>query len=127
MNMAVLLARLQPGDTFLALDLVAGGHFTHGMRLNFSGKCFKASHYAVRRDDQIIDMDALAKRPSMRRNWSSPAARLSSAMGFRSAFARSPTGAAQFLMVDMAHFRASWPAACIPSRCRRPTRHLDHA
>src|ERR1700726_3425763 len=62
MNQAVFLALLQPGDTFMGLDLAAGGHLTHGSPVNMSGKWFKASHYTVRREDQIIDMDAVARR-----------------------------------------------------------------
>src|SRR5271156_6563771 len=62
MNQAVFLALLQPGDTFMGLDLAAGGHLTHGAPVNMSGKWFKASHYTVRREDQLIDMDAVAKQ-----------------------------------------------------------------
>ncbi|RTL50329.1 MAG: serine hydroxymethyltransferase [Bradyrhizobiaceae bacterium] len=62
MNQAVFLALLQPGDTFMGLDLAAGGHLTHGSPVNMSGKWFKASHYTVRRDDHLIDMDAVAKQ-----------------------------------------------------------------
>ena len=61
MNQAVFLALLQPGDTFMGLDLAAGGHLTHGSPVNMSGKWFKAAHYTVRREDQLIDMDAVAK------------------------------------------------------------------
>ncbi len=62
MNQAVFLALLAPGDTFMGLDLAAGGHLTHGAPVNISGKWFKAQHYTVRREDQIIDMDAVARR-----------------------------------------------------------------
>ena len=62
MNQAVFLALLAPGDTFMGLDLAAGGHLTHGAPVNISGKWFKAEHYTVRREDQIIDMDAVARR-----------------------------------------------------------------
>src|SRR5690242_19134302 len=62
MNQAVFLALLQPGDTFMGLDLAAGGHLTHGSPVNMSGKWFKAQHYTVRREDQVIDMDAVARR-----------------------------------------------------------------
>jgi glycine hydroxymethyltransferase len=62
MNQAVFLALLQPGDTFMGLDLAAGGHLTHGSPVNISGRWFKAQHYTVRREDQIIDMDAVAKQ-----------------------------------------------------------------
>jgi glycine hydroxymethyltransferase len=58
-NMAVFLASLQPGDTILGLDLAHGGHLTHGMRLNFSGKYFKVASYGVRREDHRIDFDHL--------------------------------------------------------------------
>src|SRR5437868_624126 len=62
MNQAVFLALLQPGDTFMGLDLAAGGHLTHGAPVNISGKWFKAEHYTVRRDAQVIDMDEVARR-----------------------------------------------------------------
>jgi glycine hydroxymethyltransferase len=59
-NMAVFLACLQPGDTILSMDLAHGGHLTHGMRLNFSGKYFKVVHYGVTRDAERIDYDQVA-------------------------------------------------------------------
>src|SRR6202163_4058480 len=62
MNQAVFLALLQPGDTFMGLDLAAGGHLTHGSPVNMSGKWFKASHYTVAKDTHLIDMDEVAKR-----------------------------------------------------------------
>src|SRR6516225_4547861 len=49
-NMAVYFACLNPGDTILAMDLAQGGHLTHGMRLNFSGKLYKVVPYGVRAD-----------------------------------------------------------------------------
>ena len=61
MNQAVFLALLQPGDTFMGLDLAAGGHLTHGSPVNMSGKWFKAEHYTVRREDHLIDMDEVAQ------------------------------------------------------------------
>jgi glycine hydroxymethyltransferase len=60
-NMAVFFAALQPGDTFLAMDLAHGGHLTHGMRLNFSGKYFNAVGYGVTKETQRIDFDQVAK------------------------------------------------------------------
>jgi glycine hydroxymethyltransferase len=60
-NMAVYFACLQPGDTILAMDLSHGGHLTHGMRLNFSGKLYKVVAYGVRRDDERIDFDQLSR------------------------------------------------------------------
>ncbi len=64
MNQAVFLALLQPGDTFMGLDLNAGGHLTHGSPVNISGKWFNPVSYGVRKDDERIDMDevmAIAK------------------------------------------------------------------
>ncbi len=61
MNQAVFLALLQPGDTFMGLDLNAGGHLTHGSPVNMSGKWFKVVPYGVRREDQIIDMDEVGR------------------------------------------------------------------
>lgn len=61
-NMAVFFAALQPGDTILGLDLAHGGHLTHGMRLNFSGKYFQVVSYGVRREDHRIDFDDLARK-----------------------------------------------------------------
>jgi glycine hydroxymethyltransferase len=60
-NQAVFLALLQPGDTFMGLDLAAGGHLTHGSPVNLSGKWFKPVSYGVRQDDHRIDMDEVAK------------------------------------------------------------------
>jgi glycine hydroxymethyltransferase len=59
MNQAVFLALLKPGDTFMGLDLAAGGHLTHGSPVNMSGKWFNAVPYGVREDDQRLDMDAV--------------------------------------------------------------------
>src|ERR1022692_4900046 len=61
MNQAVFLALLNPGDTFMGLDLAAGGHLTHGSPVNMSGKWFKPVPYGVRRDDQRIDYDEVQK------------------------------------------------------------------
>ena len=60
MNQAVFLALLNPGDTFMGLDLAAGGHLTHGSPVNMSGKWFKPVSYGVRRDDNRLDMDEIA-------------------------------------------------------------------
>lgn len=61
MNQAVFLALLQPGDTFMGLDLNSGGHLTHGSPVNMSGKWFNVVSYGVSEDDNLIDMDAVAK------------------------------------------------------------------
>src|SRR5713226_4031593 len=60
-NMAVYFACLEPGDTILAMDLAHGGHLTHGMRLNFSGKLYRVISYGVRRDTEQIDFDQVAR------------------------------------------------------------------
>ena len=69
-NMAVYLTLLDPGDTFMGMDLSHGGHLTHGHPLNFSGKLYKVVPYGVRREDEQIDYDALLElarrnRPKM--------------------------------------------------------------
>ena len=56
-NMAVYLSQLQPGDTVLGLDLAHGGHLTHGMKLNISGKLYNFVSYGVRQDDHRLDFD----------------------------------------------------------------------
>jgi len=69
-NMAVYFAFLKPGDKMLTMDLTHGGHLTHGNRANFSGKFFEIVHYGVRKEDEQIDYDQLARmarehRPKM--------------------------------------------------------------
>jgi len=61
MNQAVFLALLQPGDTFMGLDLNSGGHLTHGSPVNMSGKWFHVVSYGVRRDDHLLDMDEIER------------------------------------------------------------------
>ena len=60
-NQAVFMALMQPGDTFMGLDLAAGGHLTHGAPVNQSGKWFKVVPYGVCVVDQMIDYDALER------------------------------------------------------------------
>ena len=62
MNQAVFLALLQPGDTFMGLDLNSGGHLTHGSPVNMSGKWFNVVSYGVREGDNLLDMDAVAEK-----------------------------------------------------------------
>jgi glycine hydroxymethyltransferase len=64
-NMAVYLAALQPGDTILSLELSHGGHLTHGLKVNFSGRLYTIAHYGVSRETNLVDYDevlALAKQ-----------------------------------------------------------------
>jgi glycine hydroxymethyltransferase len=105
MNQAVFLALLAPGDTFMGLDLAAGGHLTHGAPVNISGKWFKAQHYTVRRDDQIIDMDDVARRaeevkPKLIIAGGSAYSRPWDFKRFREI----ADGVGAYFMVDMAHF-----------------------
>jgi glycine hydroxymethyltransferase len=60
-NMAVYLTALSPGDTILGMDLTHGGHLTHGHPLSFSGREYKVFAYGVRKDDEQIDYDELAR------------------------------------------------------------------
>jgi glycine hydroxymethyltransferase len=104
-NQAVFLALLQPGDTFMGMDLAAGGHLTHGAPVNQSGKWFKAVTYGVRPDDHRIDYDQVASlaeqhRPRLIIAGGSAYPRQIDFARFR-AIADS-VGA--WLMVDMAHY-----------------------
>ena len=99
------MALMQPGDTFLGLNLAAGGHLTHGMKINMSGKWFNAVAYNVRRDDCRIDYDEVAKlarehRPKVIVAGGSAYPRFIDFEGFRAI--ADDVGA--YLMVDMAHF-----------------------
>src|SRR5437868_3883635 len=103
-NMAVYFACLEPGDTILAMDLAHGGHLTHGMRLNFSGKWYKVVGYGVRKGDERIDFDhvaALARehRPKLVLAGASAYAR---EIDFAS-FAQICAEIKALFMVDMAH------------------------
>ncbi len=104
-NQAVFLALLKPGDTFLAMDLSAGGHLTHGAKPNMSGKWFNAVHYGVRRQDQLLDYDAVVDlarehRPKLIIAGGSAVPRQIDFARFRAI--ADEVGA--YLLVDMAHF-----------------------
>src|ERR1700757_2389682 len=104
-NQEVFYALLQPGDTFMGLDLAAGGHLTHGRPANYSGKWFKPVPYGVRRDDQRIDMDqvrSLARehKPKLIVTGGSAYSRVIDFAAFRKI--ADEVGA--LFMVDMAHF-----------------------
>jgi glycine hydroxymethyltransferase len=60
-NQAVFMATMKPGDTFMGMDLAAGGHLTHGKNVNQSGKWFRPVAYAVRQQDHLIDYDQAAE------------------------------------------------------------------
>lgn len=60
-NQAVYFSQLEPGDPILAMDLAHGGHLTHGSPVNFSGRWFRVFSYGVRREDELLDYDAVAR------------------------------------------------------------------
>ncbi len=104
-NQAVFLALMQPGDTFLAMDLAAGGHLTHGARPNLSGKWFRPVHYGVRQQDQRLDYDAVEElanehKPKLIIAGGSAIPRQIDFARFR----RIANSVGAWLMVDMAHF-----------------------
>lgn len=104
-NMAVYMSVLEPGDHFLAMDLAHGGHLTHGMRLNFSGKWFQPIHYGVRRDDERIDFDQVAALAREHR----PKMIIAGASAYpreidHARFAEIAQEVGAKLMVDMAHY-----------------------
>ncbi len=104
-NISVYHALLEPGDTILGMELAHGGHLTHGMKLNASGRLYDIAAYHVRREDSIIDMDEVERLAHERRpklilaGWSAYPRQLD--FGRFRAIA-DDVGA--WLMVDMAHF-----------------------
>ena len=120
-NQAVFFALLQPGDTFMGLDLACGGHLTHGSPVNQSGKWFKVVSYKVREDNQQIDYDAvaaqaLAEKPKLIIAGGSAYPRTIDFKRFREI--ADSVGA--YLMVDMAHFAGLVAGGAHPNP-------LDHA
>ena len=61
-NMAVYFAALQPGDTILSLELSHGGHLTHGLKVNFSGRLYTIAHYGVSRETNVVDYDEVLQK-----------------------------------------------------------------
>ncbi len=120
-NQAVFLALLQPGDTFMGMDLSAGGHLTHGSPVNLSGKWFKAATYGVDDSTHQIDYEALAERARAERPKLIIAG--GSAYPRQIDFAKFRAVADEvgaMLMVDMAHFAGLVAAGKHPNP-------LDHA
>jgi glycine hydroxymethyltransferase len=115
-NQGVFMALLQPGDTFMGLNLAAGGHLTHGSPANQSGKWFKVAPYTVRPDTLTIDMDEVAKlakehKPKLILAGGSAYPRFLDFKRFREI--ADSIGA--FFMVDMAHFAGLVAAGVHPS------------
>ena len=104
-NQAVFFALMQPGDTFMGLDLACGGHLTHGSPVNQSGKWFNVSPYKVREDNHLIDYDLLAAqaldiKPKLIIAGGSGYPRILDFKRFRDI----ADSCGAYLMVDMAHF-----------------------
>ena len=115
-NQAVFLALMQPGDTFMGLDLAAGGHLTHGSPVNMSGRWFKPVSYGVDRNTDCIDMDqvevlAREHKPKMIIVGGSAYARHWDFARFRAI--ADAVGA--FLVADMAHFAGLVAGGAHPS------------
>ena len=116
MNQAVFLGLLQPGDTFMGLDLNSGGHLTHGSPVNMSGKWFNPVAYGVRKEDERIDMDdvmAIAKehKPKLIIAGGTAYARVWDWEAFRKV--ADEVGA--YLMVDMSHISGLVAGGAHPS------------
>jgi glycine hydroxymethyltransferase len=121
-NMAVYMAALQPGDTILSLELSHGGHLTHGLKVNFSGRLYTIAHYGVSRETNVVDYDdvlRLAKehRPQLIVCGGSAYPRTVEADRFREI--ADEVGA--LLLCDMAHFAGLVAAGLHPN----PVPHCD--
>src|SRR5574340_595272 len=117
-NQAAYAAVLQPGDTILGMNLAHGGHLTHGHHLNFSGKTYKIVPYGVRRDDERIDYEELARladehKPKMIIAGGSAYPRI---IDFRR-FREIADSVGAIFLVDMAHFSGLVAAGVHPNPC----------
>ncbi|HEX7290392.1 MAG TPA: serine hydroxymethyltransferase [Conexibacter sp.] len=121
-NTAVYHALLQPGDTIMGLELAHGGHLSHGMRNNVSGRLYDIAPYQVDRETSLIDMDELARVARERKpqlllaGWSAYPRQLDFAR-----FREIADEVGALLMVDMAHFAGLVAAGLHPS----PVPHAD--
>jgi glycine hydroxymethyltransferase len=121
-NMAVYFSCLKPGDTILSLELAHGGHLTHGLKVNFSGRLYTIVHYGVSRETNLVDYDdvlALAKehRPKLIVCGGSAYPRTVESWRFREI--ADEVGA--LLLCDMAHFAGLVAAEIHPT----PVPHCD--
>src|SRR4051794_35147116 len=117
-NQAAYAAIISPGDTILGMNLAHGGHLTHGHPLNFSGKTYHVVAYGVRKDDERIDYDEVARlaeenKPKMIIAGASAYARIIDFKRFREI--ADSVGA--LLLVDMAHFSGLVAAGVYPNPC----------
>ena len=115
-NTAVYHALLEPGDTIMGLSLAHGGHLTHGMRINVSGRLYEIAAYEVDRETSLIDMDEVARIAAERRpklllaGWSAYPRQLDFER-----FKEIADDVGALLMVDMAHFAGLVAAGLHPS------------
>ncbi len=115
-NAAVYHALLQPGDVLMGLELAHGGHLTHGMKINVSGRLYEIAAYQVNRESCLIDMDEVARLARERRpkmivaGWSA----YSRVLDFPR-FREIADEVGAYLMVDMAHFAGLVAAGLHPS------------
>src|SRR3981081_2059992 len=115
-NQAAFMAMMEPGDTFMGLNLAAGGHLTHGSPVNLSGKWFRVVPYGVRREDQLLDMEHVEKlakehKPKLILAGGTAYSRYWDFKKFREI--ADSVGA--YLMVDMAHIAGLVAAGVHPS------------
>ncbi|MEU1311396.1 serine hydroxymethyltransferase [Streptomyces cinnamoneus] len=115
-NAAAMFALLNPGDTILGLNLAHGGHLTHGMKINFSGKLYNVVAYHVDEQTNLVDMEEVERLAKEHRpklivaGWSAYPRQLDFA-----AFRRIADEVGAYLMVDMAHFAGLVAAGLHPS------------
>lgn len=121
-NAAVMHALIRPGDTILGLELAHGGHLTHGMKINFSGRLYDVAAYGVSPDTHLVDMDEVRRIAKERQpkliiaGWSAYPRHLDFA-----AFREVADEVGALFMVDMAHFAGLVAAGLHPS----PVPHAD--
>ncbi len=118
-NQAAYAAVLQPGDTILGMNLAHGGHLTHGHKLNFSGKTYRIVPYGVRKEDERIDYDELARlaaehKPKMVLAGASAYPRILDFARFR----QIADSVGALLVVDMAHISGLVAAGLHPNPCQ---------
>jgi glycine hydroxymethyltransferase len=121
-NMAVYMAVLKPGDTILSLELSHGGHLTHGLKVNFSGRLYTIAHYGVSRETNVVDYDEVLEkarhaRPKLIVCGGSAYPRTVDTAKFREI--ADDVGA--LLLCDMAHFAGLVAAGLQPN----PMEHCD--
>jgi glycine hydroxymethyltransferase len=116
MNQAVFLALLEPGDTFMGLDLNSGGHLTHGSPVNMSGKWFNVVSYGVREEDHLLDMDDIAAKAEQHK----PKLIIAGGTAYSRVwdwerFREIADSVGAYLMVDMAHISGLVAGGAHPS------------